>query len=161
MSQGLVRVAPLTGLAGVMILLGGCGVDRQQAIDDLVGAGYEPESADCIMDALESQGYEAGDLEDPLAPEVEDAIGVAVEQCLTPADLDGLSSDVEEDQLRIDVLDELVSSGMEPAMAECIVDHLVDAGFTMIDLARAGLEAQAAGGVVDAVQAAADECGAE
>lgn len=158
MSYRSFRLAALAVLAAGGLPIVGCGVDRQDAIDELEAAGYEPESAQCIMTELESQGFGAGDLEDPLEPEVEGAIEVAVERCLTAADLVGLSGEIGEDQLRLDVVDELVAGGMEQAQAECIVDRVVDAGFTMIDLARAGLESQTEGGVVQAVSDAAGAC---
>lgn len=154
------QLAPLVVPMVGAVLLAGCGTDRDDAIDELVAAGYEPDSAECIMTELESEGHDAGDLDDPLPPEVETAVELAVERCLTAADLAGLSGEIGEDQLRLDVIAELVATGMAPAEAECIVDYVVDAGFTMIDLAQAGLEARSEGGVVDVVAAAAADCAA-
>ncbi len=145
-------------LFGLAVTVAACGVTRESAIDDLVEAGYEAESAECIMTSIEGQGYEASDLADPLEAEVETAIEVAVEECITAADLAGLGESVGEDEIRRDVIANLVSGGMDEATAECIVQGVETEGYTMIDLAQAGLEEQTSGGVIDALQASTLAC---
>ncbi|MGI9599186.1 MAG: hypothetical protein ACR2QK_23685 [Acidimicrobiales bacterium] len=148
-------ICALLGTSGLLVA---CGVTRESAVEDLVDAGYEAESAECIMSSIENQGFEASDLADPIEADVEAAIGVAVEECITAADLAGLGDNVGEEQMRSDVILNLVNGGMAADEAECIVQGVEDEGYSMVDLAQAGLEEQTEGGVIEALQAATLTC---
>ncbi len=152
--------ARLGGCLAIMaVLLASCsGLSREDAVDELISIGYQPESAECIIAAVEEQGYEAGDLADPVAPEVETALESAIDGCITAADAVGVSEAIGEDELRAEVITDLVSDGMESDQAECIISAVEAAGFSVVDLAAVGLEDPGAENVVEALRVATEEC---
>lgn len=145
-------------VAGLALVGAACGITRENAVDDLLEAGYEADSAECIVSSIERQGYEPDDLADPLEPEVEVAIEAAIDECITAADLAGIGDNLGEDEMRSNVLANLIAGGMAADQARCIVEGVEAQGYTMIDLAQAGLEEQPAGGVIDALEAATIGC---
>lgn len=153
------RLAVVMVVTAIVVFAASCaGVTRDEALAELEAAGYEPSSAECIMTSIERQGFQAEDLADPISAEVEAAIQIGVEECITTADIAGLSDAVGEDQLRADVIGDLVQGGMDPAQAECIIGEVESSGYTVVDLAQAGLEEQTEGGVIDAIATATLAC---
>jgi len=143
---------------GLALVASACGVTREEALEELTSVGYSPESAECIMSSIEGQGFEAADLTDPIEPEVETAIEVGVEQCITTGDLAGIGEEIGEDELRNEVREQLVATGLDETQAQCVIDSVEGEGFTMIDVAEAGLEGQTEGGVIDVMAAATLSC---
>jgi len=152
-----VRLLPVVGV--VALVASSCGgLSRQDALDELTGVGYEPESAECVIASVEDQGYEAGDLADPVAPEVQIALESAIDGCITAADAVGVSENIGEDELRAEVIADLVGDGMAPDQAECIISGVEDSGFTVLDLAKLGLEEPGTDEVLTALQDASVTC---
>lgn len=153
-----VRVRLLAIACVVTVLAAGCGLSREDAIDELIAVGYQPESAECVIASVEEQGYEAGELADPVAPEVEAALETAIGQCITAADALGVSEEIGPEELRAEVIADLVNDGMASEQAECIISTVEAAGFTVVDLAAVGLDEAASEGVVEALRVASLEC---
>ncbi len=159
---------PVTGQALAALFTAACigaacgGTTRDGAIDEIRSAGYEVESAECIVTSVEDQGFAADQLlDDPIPNEIDHAIDAGVEACITTADIASVSDTTDSDDLRTTVIDDLVSGGMAPGEATCILREIEDAGFTTIDLATARLEGEPAGAAVDAVTAATEFCTAD
>ncbi len=157
-SSSFVRARLLAAIGIIAVLVASCGLSREDAIDELIAVGYQPESAECVIASVEEQGYEAGELADPVAPEVEVALETAIGQCITAADAAGVSAAIGPEELRAEVIADLVNDGMDAEQAECIISSVEAAGFTVVDLAAVGLEEDASDGVVEALQAAALQC---
>jgi hypothetical protein len=134
------------------------GLSRQDALDELTGVGYEAESAECVIASVEDQGYEAGDLADPVSAEVQTALESAIDGCITAADAVGVSENLGEEELRAEVIADLVGDGMAPDQAECIISSVEGAGFTVLDLAKLGLEEPGTEAVLTALQDASASC---
>lgn len=145
-------------VGGLAVLASACGVTREEALDELTSVGYSPESAECIMTSIEDQGFEAADLADPIEPEVDTAIEVGVEACITSDDLAGLGEELGEDELRSQVMQQLVASGLNEGQAQCVIDAVEGDGYSMIDVAEAGLEGQTEGGVIEVMTNATVSC---
>lgn len=128
------RTTVLTAGVAALALLAACGSGptREDAISEFESVGFTTETAECLIDDLEAQGFEVGDLTGDISAEVEAGIGLAVETCLTTGDLGGL---VASDEVRTQFVDGLVESGQfDVDQAECIVDHLERDGASIVEM---------------------------
>lgn len=126
----------------------GGGATREEAVAELVSAGFTQDTAECVLTDLEAQGFEANDLTGSLSAEVEAAIDRAVGACISTADVGSLIASSEE--LREQFIDGILESGLiDRAQAECVVEALESDGVELAELfARGDFEAQMEAAVV-------------
>lgn len=104
---------------------------RDEAIEVLVGAGFEPVVAECVLDVLTEADLGVEDLADP-DDEVESLIAGAIVRCkeanepLTP------------DEVRSVLVQTLIdNAGLTPEQAECAVAGIEASGSTPTELLEA------------------------
>lgn len=142
------RVIGMALLAAAVVAsgCGGGGPTRADAIEHLESGGFTNETATCIVDHLDDQGYGPGDLTGDLAAEVRRGVEVATEACTTVEDASGLMGSEEG---RSAFVEGLVDSGQfDQAQAECVADQLGGEDGSLAEAA----------GATDQMQAAVEAC---
>lgn len=126
----------LVGVGTAVLAISACGSSptREDAIREFESVGFTTATAECLIDDLEAQGFEVGDLTGDISSEVEAGIGVAVDTCLTTGDLGSL---VGSEEVRTQFVDGLIDSGQFDAdQAECIVDRIESGGASLVEMAE-------------------------
>ncbi len=128
--SGRARVGAAVVAIGLLAACGS-GPTREEAISEFESVGFTTETAECLVDDLEDQGFAVGDLTGDLSAEVEDGLGLAVETCLTTGDLGGVMGS---DDVRATFVDGLTDSGQfDVEEAECIADRLESDGVSIAE----------------------------
>lgn len=136
------RTMAVTSVAAIALAACGSEPTREEAVEEFVSVGFTEETAECVVDDLQRQGFEVGDLTGDIGADVEDGISVAVENCLSTGDLGGIIGN--SDELRQEFVDGIVESGaVDAAQAECVVARLEADGAELAEVfARDDFDAQ-------------------
>lgn len=146
-------------LIAVALLAAACGgASRDGAVDELVSQGITESTANCIMDEVESAGFTADDVADPMNPEVEPVVEDSMPTCLTDADVPGLLGLDSIEEVQAQLASQIADTGaMTAEQASCVIDAVLDSGFALTDIAGLGANGTD-GGVSEAMATAGADC---